>query len=60
MNENQQNWKWGIFYFNPEDKRLFVLKKLPGMGLTLNFANPASFLIIALIIVFLVASVKLS
>lgn len=35
-----ENWIWGIFYFNKEDKRLFVSKKTEWMGMTLNFANP--------------------
>jgi uncharacterized membrane protein len=43
---NPGNWKLGIFYFNPKDKRVFVLKRLPGMGLTINFANPYSILVI--------------
>jgi uncharacterized membrane protein len=36
------NWKWGMFYFNKEDKRVFVPKKVEWMGITLNFANPKS------------------
>ena len=39
-NENPKYWKWGLFYFNKEDKRLFVSKKTEWMGMTLNFANP--------------------
>lgn len=35
-----QNWKWGIFYYNKEDKRLFPPKRLKGLGWTINFANP--------------------
>ena len=26
--KNPKNWKWGMFYFNKEDKRLFVDKKI--------------------------------
>jgi uncharacterized membrane protein len=38
---NPNNWKFGGFiYFNKEDKRLFVTKKVEWMGTTLNFANP--------------------
>ena len=33
------NWKWGIFYYNPEDERLFPPKKQEWMGWTVNFAN---------------------
>lgn len=34
------NWKLGMFYFNREDKRLFVPKIMPILGWTINFANP--------------------
>ena len=47
------NWKLGLFYFNPKDKRIFPPKRL-GIGWTINFANPFS--ILALIIVFLIVS----
>jgi uncharacterized membrane protein len=32
-------WIWGIFYFNREDKRLFVPKRTEWMGVTINFAD---------------------
>jgi uncharacterized membrane protein len=44
------NWKWGIFYCNKEDKRLFLPKKNPASGITVNFANPYSVLIVLVII----------
>jgi uncharacterized membrane protein len=40
-----QNWKWGIFYYNPEDNRLLPPKKIKSMGWTVNFANPWSILV---------------
>lgn len=44
------NWIWGIFYYNPEDSRLFPPKKIKQLGWTINFANPNSvFLVIVLI-----------
>ena len=49
------NWKWGIFYFNKEDKRIFPPKRNKYFGWTVNFANPISILaIIVLIILMLV------
>nr|WP_233173223.1 DUF5808 domain-containing protein [Flavobacterium sp. ASV13] len=45
------NWVWGIFYFNPKDKRLFPPKKIKEFGYTTNFANPHS--VFALIILML-------
>ena len=52
MNEDLKNYKWGIFYYNPDDNRVFVPKRLKALGWTLNFANPYSYLVILGIIVF--------
>ena len=38
------NWKAGIIYYNPDDKRYFPPKRVSGMGWTINFANPYSVL----------------
>jgi uncharacterized membrane protein len=37
------NWKWGVFYYNRDDKRIFPPKR-SGLGWTINFANPYSVL----------------
>lgn len=42
--KDPNNWKWNLFYYNKEDKRLFVDKKNPNLGATLNFAHPKSYL----------------
>jgi uncharacterized membrane protein len=42
--KDPNNWIWGIFYFNKEDKRMLPPKKNPMMGFTVNFANPKSVL----------------
>ena len=44
------NWKMGIFYFNREDKRLFPPKRIAMLGWTINFANPLSFLALAILV----------
>lgn len=44
------NWKWGLFYINPADPRLFVPKPLPIMGVTLNFAHARSWLVLLLLL----------
>ncbi|MEI7423426.1 MAG: DUF5808 domain-containing protein [Prolixibacteraceae bacterium] len=36
---NFNNYKWGFFYYNKSDKRVFVPKR-SGMGYTLNFGKP--------------------
>jgi uncharacterized membrane protein len=50
MRLDPDNYKWGIFYFNPQDSRIFLSKKIPIMGFTLNFANPYSYLILILLL----------
>ncbi len=62
MEKNDENhWKWGIFYYNKDDRRLFPPKRNKFLGWTVNFANPysvlAMFLAIALL-VFIVESIK--
>ncbi len=52
MRKNPDNYKWGIFYFNPKDPRCFIRRRNIGMGVSLNFANPYSYLIILSIIAF--------
>jgi uncharacterized membrane protein len=41
---NPSHYKWGIFYYNKDDKRIFPPKRNPNLGWTINFANPYSFL----------------
>lgn len=56
------NWKWGIFYYNKEDKRLMPPKRNPAMGFTINFANKKSvlfFLLLTLVPITIVSIVLL-
>lgn len=53
------NWKFGIFYFNRADKRVFPPKKIAWMGWTVNFANPLSVLAIVLVLAFVIMMTKL-
>ncbi|MBJ2124007.1 DUF5808 domain-containing protein [Flavobacterium sp. IB48] len=51
------NWVWGMFYYNPKDARMFPPKKIKGLGWTINFANPNSvFLCAVLILVLMILS----
>jgi len=59
-NDDSKNWKLGIFYFNPKDKRLFPPKRL-GLGWTINFANPysvASMLVVVTLLIVVVNVLK--
>lgn len=46
------NWKLKYFYFNKKDKRIFVDKLKPEYGITINFSNPKSFLVIIMSFLF--------
>lgn len=39
--ENDENWIWGIFYYNKNDSRFWVDNKF-GAGITVNMAKPAA------------------
>ena len=44
--ENSNNYKYGVFYYNKDDSRIIVPKRIKYTGWTLNFARPLSYLII--------------
>jgi uncharacterized membrane protein len=52
-------YRWGIFYVNPADQRIFVPKRI-GVGWTLNFGRPASFLVMILLLLPVLLAVALS
>jgi uncharacterized membrane protein len=52
-NNDPSNWRLGLFYYNKSDKRMFVPKRVQGLGWTLNFANPYTSLFLVGLIVFL-------
>ena len=54
MNNNPENYKLGLFYFNRSDNRIFVPKMISRMGWTLNFARPESFFIIAGLVILII------
>ncbi len=51
LNDNDDHWKFGIFYYNKNDKRIFRPKRIPMMGWTLNFANPYAVIIISVMVI---------
>jgi uncharacterized membrane protein len=44
------NWRWGIFYYNKNDKRLFLPKRLSYTGWTINFAHPTAVIVIIVLV----------
>ena len=57
--KDPDNWKLGIFYFNPKDKRIFPPKRNERFGWTINFANPLSVLAILVVIALAVFITKI-
>lgn len=43
---NPKHWKLWVFYYNPDESRLFVATRF-GTPLTLNFARPTAWAIVA-------------
>jgi uncharacterized membrane protein len=40
----------GVFYVNKNDPRVIVPKRNPGLGMTLNFGNPVTYLVLLSIV----------
>lgn len=57
MERPHSYWKWGIFYFNPDDPALFVPKR-HGFGYTLNFANRWSWVVMAILLFAIVVPIS--
>jgi uncharacterized membrane protein len=49
-------WKWGVLYFNPNDPRIIVPKRVEWLGWTLNFAQPVSIIITGGILALIILS----
>ncbi len=55
--KDPNNWKWGMFYFNKKDKRVFPPKRISRTGWTVNFANPISVMVfVGAIVLAIIAS----
>lgn len=56
--EDPNNYKWGIFYFNSEDHRIIVPKRIKWFGWTLNFAKHETYVMIILFLIMMYLSDK--
>jgi uncharacterized membrane protein len=56
--EYTAHYKWGLFYANPDDDRLMV-PKLMGIGWTFNFARPAAWWLMGLLLLMPLAAILL-
>lgn len=55
---DDRHWRGGVFYYNADDSSLFVAKRY-GVGWTLNFARPLSWVFMGVILLLPVAIVVL-
>jgi uncharacterized membrane protein len=58
-NTSPDNWKWGLFYSNKDDNRLFVLGRKMGIGWTLNFSHSFAFLVVSIFFILIMISLYL-
>ena len=56
--DDPANWRLGVFYYNNQDRRILSPKRIQGMGWTVNFANPLSYLTVFGIIILLVVIIN--
>lgn len=57
--DDDQHWRGGLIYRNPDDPKLFVPKRF-GIGLTVNFAHPLAWALLAGLVAVLIASFVLT
>ena len=56
---NGKHWKWGVFYHNPENPKIWVEQRF-GWGYTLNMAKPVSWGILAVFLLAILALIQLT
>ena len=53
IQKEPKNWKWGFIYYNQNDSRSFVPKRV-GIGWTINFARPVAYILLVALILLVV------
>ncbi|MCZ0702958.1 putative membrane protein [Natronobacillus azotifigens] len=43
--DDDQHWKWGLFYYNPHDPTVFIEKRF-GIGWTINWGRPLGIVLV--------------
>lgn len=56
--DDDEHWKLGIFYFNPDDASLWLPERF-GIGWTMNFARPAAWALVGGLVLFAAAFIAL-
>ena len=58
--DDNRNYKFGVFYFNPDDDRRVVPKRIRPFGFTLNFAHRDSILSLFAILIAIIVLTELA
>ena len=45
--KDRNHWRYGFFYHNASDPRIFLPKRIPLFGWTLNFAHTEAYVILS-------------
>lgn len=53
--DNDEHWKLGQFYFNPEDPAVFIEKRF-GIGWTINFGSKKGIIYMGVLLIFIIGS----
>jgi len=59
VREDDSNWKYGVWYYNPGDPSLFVEKRV-GIGWTVNWGRPMAWVILLGILALVIGSMVFS
>ncbi|MBC1435811.1 DUF1648 domain-containing protein [Listeria rocourtiae] len=60
VRSDDENWKFGVFYFNRRDPAIFIEKRF-GVGWTINMARPIAWIsVVAIIAIIIVISILFS
>ena len=60
IDQDPSKWKWGMFYYNPDDPRSIVPKQIKSLGWTFNFAQPGTIIFTIILIIFVIFAVTYS
>jgi len=52
------NWIWGMFYYNPKDKRSYFPKRIKEFGWHANYADTNYIFIVLLLVAVIVVFIK--
>ena len=57
--QDTHDYKWGLFYFNPDDENLIAPKANSIFGWTLNFAKPLAYIFLLILLMILILITRL-